>query len=68
MTFPYYCKECGAEATVVENRVLRTCDHEDSVIIAERTCTLYGEGGANVLSLAERAAAALKKIKQAVGR
>lgn len=45
MAHPYYCKECGAAATVVDGEVRRTCAHVGSTIIAERTSTLYGDGG-----------------------
>jgi hypothetical protein len=67
MAFPYYCKECGKEATVIDNRVFRLCDHHGSTIIAERTVKLYGAGGlAYEQSLVERAQAAIRKIIEAM--
>jgi hypothetical protein len=41
----YYCKDCKGAAVVVDGEVRRSCSHSDSTIIAERTSTLYGDGG-----------------------
>jgi hypothetical protein len=68
MSFPYHCAACKAEVAVsTKGDISRSCAcPELTPVIAERTCMLYGEGGAKQLSLAERIEAALKKLTQAL--
>ncbi len=63
MKFPYACAKCGAEAVVhADGTIVRTCDHEGSTIIAERSAVLYGIGHTHALTLAERAQLAISKL------
>ncbi len=63
----YFCKDCGAQASVADGVVVRTCTHANSIIIAERTCNLLGEGhgSAETASLWERGIAAIAQIMKA---
>lgn len=65
---PYYCKDCGAQASVVDGAVVRTCDHHNSTIIAERSCQLFGEGhgSAETVSLWQRSVSAIEQIMKAL--
>jgi len=63
----YFCAICKAEARVVEGNVVRTCDHHESTVIAERTAVLFGEGDAKAKTIEERIAAALGKLFRAFG-
>lgn len=62
----YYCKACKAEVFVSDQgEVSRTCGHAGETIIAERTSSLFGEGGANERTLWERMLAAIDKLREA---
>jgi hypothetical protein len=59
----YYCKACGTEVFVSADGVVqRNCDHANVTIVAERTCNLYGQGGAAEASLIDRARVALRRL------
>lgn len=63
MKFPYACAKCGAEAKVdADGTITRTCDHHGGTIVAERSAVLYGIGGAQQLTLAQRAELAISKL------
>lgn len=61
----YVCSVCGAECFVESGVVRRTCGHDDAAVIADRTCTLYGAGGADNQGLFFRAVSALQSIARA---
>lgn len=63
MKYPYACAKCGAEAVVhADGTIVRTCDHDKDVVIAERSAVLYGIGHSHALTLAERAQIAISKL------
>lgn len=70
MGFPYHCSACKAEVKVsTKGDITRSCAcPELTPVVAERTCVLYGDGGAKSLSLAERASAAISRIVEAFRR
>lgn len=39
----YKCSECGEEVTVEDGVVKRTCEHEESVVIADLEAIAYGK-------------------------
>ena len=39
----YYCAICGAEVTLFDGMIERTCEHTESTIIAEMEAVAYGE-------------------------
>ena len=41
----YICKECGAEATVKDFIISRSCEHT-GIVLLDMKVTCYGEGGA----------------------
>ena len=62
----YYCKVCEAEVFVSAAGIIqRNCEHKDATVIAERTSTLFGEGGATEATLYERARVALFRLFEA---
>lgn len=65
---PYYCKECGAQAYVIDGAVVRTCDNHAAPVIADRTCQLLGEGhgSAQTASLWQRSVNAVETIIKAL--
>lgn len=59
----YYCAECGLTVKVLDTGdLVRSCDHDGAAVLAPRTATLYGEGGAAERGLVARAVAALRLI------
>lgn len=40
----YACGECNAPALVVDQKVVRTCEHAEAPIAAQMSATAYGVG------------------------
>jgi hypothetical protein len=65
----YHCATCGLTVKVSPaGEITRSCPHDGATVIAERTATLYGEGGASlpVPSLSERVSVAMRTILASV--
>lgn len=58
----YHCSVCALPCYEIDGVVTRICTHENAAIVAERTSTLFGEGGARESSLLERLFVAARKI------
>lgn len=59
----YYCADCGLTVKVgADGAITRSCDHAGAGVIAPRTATLYGKGGAAEATLLDRVVAALRKL------
>ena len=39
------CSVCGKEVVIINNEVVRNCEHKDSAIISQLTVVLNGKGG-----------------------
>lgn len=39
------CSICGKEVVVINNEIIRSCEHRDSTIISQLTVVLNGKGG-----------------------
>jgi uncharacterized Zn finger protein (UPF0148 family) len=39
----YECKECGAPVAVADGKIIRSCDHNRSVVVAVMTAVATGE-------------------------
>lgn len=37
------CKECGASAEIVKGKLQRSCEHSESLILADISAVAYGE-------------------------
>lgn len=63
----YHCGECGAEASIQDGKVVRTCEHDGAAVLAPRSSTLYGHGGIEPQGLLGRALRALKALLHTKG-
>jgi uncharacterized Zn finger protein (UPF0148 family) len=39
----YACKECGAPVLVADGRIVKSCRHQESVVVATMTAVATGE-------------------------
>lgn len=42
----YKCADCGAEVTLVDGVLVKTCEHAEAAVLADMQATVHGDGGA----------------------